>query len=250
MTTAFEDIAATDAYLRSTDATVAEVRSEGVVLDRTVFYARGGGQPGDTGWLQWSSGQARVTDTFKQGGTPVHVIEGDPPAEGTPVTAEIDWDRRHFLMRTHTALHAMSGIVWRDYGAKVTGGNMEPGVARMDFELESMSGEFGREVEAKLNQELAADRPVRVEFVPRSEALSDPDLIRTKVNLIPEIVDPIRVITIEGIDRQADGGTHVRSTGEVGAVRVVKTESKGKAFKRMRIELTQGAQGDPGDPAA
>jgi misacylated tRNA(Ala) deacylase len=250
MTTATEDIAATDAYQRSTDATVVEVRPEGVVLDRTVFYARGGGQPGDTGWLRWSGGQARVTDSFKQGGTPVHAIEGDPPAVGTPVSAEIDWDRRHVLMRTHTALHAMSGIVWRDYGAKVTGGNMEPGVARMDFELESMSGEFGREVEAKLNQELAADRPVRVEFMPRSEALSDPDLIRTKVNLIPESVDPIRVITIEGIDRQADGGTHVRSTGEVGLVKVVKTESKGKAFKRMRIELTQDAQGDPGDPVA
>jgi misacylated tRNA(Ala) deacylase len=117
---------------------------------------------------------------------------------------------------------------------------MEPGAARMDFELESMSGEFGREVEAKLNQELGADRPVRVEFLPRREALEDPDLIRTKVNLIPETVDPIRVITIEGLDRQADGGTHVRSTAEVGPVRVVKTESKGKAFKRMRIELVEG----------
>jgi misacylated tRNA(Ala) deacylase len=249
MTTASEDIPASDAYQRSTDAAVVEVRPEGVVLDRTVFYAWGGGQPGDTGWLRWNGGQARVTDTFKQGGTTVHAIEGDPPAVGSAVSAEIDWDRRHVLMRTHTALHAMSGIVWRDYGAKVTGGNMEPGAARMDFELESMSGEFGREVEAKLNQELAADRPVRVEFLPRNEALQDPDLIRTKVNLIPESVDPIRVITIEGIDRQADGGTHVRSTGEVGPVSVVKTESKGKAFKRMRIELTEDGPGDRGDPA-
>jgi len=232
-----EEIAATEAYERSIEATVTEVRPEGVVLDRTVFYSRGGGQPGDTGWLRWNDREARVTDTFRQGGQPVHVIEGDPPAVGTRVGAEIDWDRRHVLMRTHTALHALSGIIWRDYGAKVTGGNMEPGVARMDFELESMSGEFGREVEGKLNQELAADRPVRVEFLPRLEALEDPDLIRTKVNLIPESVDPIRVITIEGLDRQADGGTHVRSTGEVGAVSVVKTESKGKAFKRMRIEL-------------
>lgn len=237
MTTAPEDIAATDAYQSSTEALVVELRPEGVVLDRTVFYARGGGQPGDTGWLRWNGGEARVSDTFKQGGIPIHAIDGDAPAEGTAVTAEIDWDRRHVLMRTHTALHAMSGIIWRDYGAKVTGGNMEPGVARMDFELESMSGEFGREVEAKLNRELGEDRPVRVEFLPREEALRDPDLIRTKVNLIPEAVDPIRVITIEGLDRQADGGTHVRSTGEVGLVRVVKTESKGKAFKRMRIEL-------------
>jgi misacylated tRNA(Ala) deacylase len=240
MTTAAQDLAATDAYLRSTEASVLEVRPEGVVLDRTVFYARGGGQPGDTGRLVWDGGEVGVTDTFKQGGATVHAIEGDPPAIGTNVTAEIDWDRRYVLMRTHTALHALSGIVWRDYGAKVTGGNMEPGVARMDFELESMSGEFGREVEAKLNRELSEDRPVGVEFLPRDDAQADPDLIRTKVNLIPQAVDPIRVITIEGLDRQADGGTHVRSTAEVGRVRVVKTESKGKAFKRMRVELDRG----------
>jgi misacylated tRNA(Ala) deacylase len=240
MTATTEEMAATQAYERSIEATVKEVRPEGVVLDRTTFYSRGGGQPGDTGWLRWNDGEARVIDTHRQGGVPIHVIEGDPPPVEASVKAEIDWDRRHVLMRTHTALHALSGIIWRDYGAKVTGGNMEPGVARMDFELESMSGEFGREVEAKLNQELAADRPVSVEFLPRSEALEDPDLIRTKVNLIPESVDPIRVITIEGLDRQADGGTHVRSTREVGQVRVVKTESKGKAFKRMRIELVEG----------
>lgn len=244
MSAASASIAATDAYQRSTDATVVEVRPEGVVLDRTVFYARGGGQPGDTGWLRWEGGGARVSDAFNQGGVPIHAIEGDTPPVGTPVIAEIDWDRRHVLMRTHTALHALSGIIWRDYGVKVTGGNMEPGIARMDFELESMSAEFGREVEAKLNQELGADRAVHVEFLPRQEALQDPDLIRTKVNLIPETVDPIRVITIEGLDRQADGGTHVRSTGEVGTVRVVKTESKGKAFKRMRIELEPSVRRD------
>jgi len=141
-------------------------------------------------------------------------------------------------MRTHTALHALSGIVFTEHGAKVTGGNMEPGgVARMDFELEAISQEFGREVEARLNEALARDVPVHVLFLPREEALADPDLIRTKVSLIPDHVDPIRVIDIEGIDKQADGGTHVRSTGEVGTVRVVKTESKGKANKRMRIQL-------------
>jgi misacylated tRNA(Ala) deacylase len=153
------------------------------------------------------------------------------------VRAEIDWERRHLTMRIHTALHALSGIIWRHYGAKVTGGNMDPPSARMDFELDAITAEFGREVEARLNEALAADRPVHVRFLPRSEALADPDLIRTKVNLIPERVDPIRVIDIEGIDRQADGGTHVRSTAEVGPVRVAKTESKGRAFKRMRIEL-------------
>lgn len=232
-----EELCATDAYLRSCDATVVAVSEEGVMLDRTVFYARGGGQPGDTGALRWDAGEVRITDTLKHAGEVLHVLEGSAPAVGTPVTAEIDWDRRHTLMRTHTALHALSGIVFRDYGAKVTGGNMEPGVARMDFELEAISQEFGREVEQKLNAALEQDHPVQVSFLPRTEALADADLIRTKVNLIPEHVDPIRVIDIEDLDKQADGGTHVRSTAEVGRVRVAKTESKGKGFKRMRIEL-------------
>ena len=232
-----EELCATDAYATSCDAIVEQVTDGGVVLDRTVFYARSGGQPGDTGGLRWDLGDVRVVDTVKEGGTLLHRLEGDPPAVGAAVTAEIDWDRRHTLMRTHTALHALSAIVFRDYDVKVTGGNMEPGVARMDFELESIDAEFGREVQDKLNAELAADRPVRVSFLPRAEALADPDLIRTKVNLIPESVDPIRVIEIEGLDKQADGGTHVRSTAEVGHVRVAKTENKGKAFKRMRIEL-------------
>jgi misacylated tRNA(Ala) deacylase len=233
-----EPLYAEDAYLSSCEATVVDVRDEGVILDRTVFYPRGGGQPGDTGVLRWDGGLARVVDTVKLGGDIVHQVEGDRPLVGHGVTAEIDWGRRHLLMRTHTALHSLSGVIFREYGAKVTGGNMDDtGSARMDFELDGMSQEMGQEIESKLNQELAMDRRVHVTFLPRSEALSDPDLIRTKVSLIPDDVDPIRVIDIEGIDKQADGGTHVRSTGEVGVVRVVKTESKGKAFKRMRIQL-------------
>ena len=232
-----EELCAADAYLRSCGATIVAVSEEGVMLDRTVFYARGGGQPGDTGALRWDAGEIRITDTVKQAGEVLHVPEASAPPVGTRVTAEIDWDRRHTLMRTHTALHALSGIVFRDYGAKVTGGNMEPGIARMDFELEAISQEFGREVEQKLNAALEQDHPVHVSFLPRAEALADADLIRTKVNLIPEHVDPIRVIDIEGLDKQADGGTHVCSTAEVGRVRVAKTESKGKGFKRMRIEL-------------
>jgi len=234
-----DEVFSRDAYRATTEATVVEVREDGVVLDRTVFYARGGGQPGDTGTLRWDGGEARVTDTVKGGGEVLHVLDPQTPGPpvGTAVTAEIDWARRHTLMRTHTALHALSGIVFTDYGAKVTGGNMEPGVARMDFELDGISREFGREVEQKLNVALRNDHAVHVSFVPREEALADPDLIRTKVSLIPEHVDPIRVIEIEGVDKQADGGTHVRSTAEVGRVRVVKTESKGRANKRMRIEL-------------
>jgi misacylated tRNA(Ala) deacylase len=234
-----EEIYSTDAYARSCEATVVAISEDGIVLDRTVFYPRGGGQPGDTGILRSDGGTCAVTDTVKASGEVLHVVEGRPPAVGTRVSAEIDWERRLVLMRTHTALHCLSGVVFTEYGAKVTGGNMEPGVARMDFELASISVEFGREVEERLNARLAEDRPVRVTFLPRADALADPDLIRTKVNLIPEHVDPIRVIEIEGIDKQADGGTHVRTTSEVGRVRVVKTESKGKANKRMRIELAE-----------
>jgi misacylated tRNA(Ala) deacylase len=234
-----DDVYSRDAYLATTGASVTGLADEGVVLDRTVFYPRGGGQPGDTGTIRWEGGEGRVGDTVKRGADVLHVLEPGQPAPpvGTAVTAEVDWARRHRLMRTHTALHALSGIVFTDYGARVTGGNMEPGAARMDFELESISQEFGREVEEKLNTALAEDHPVHVSLLPRLQALADPDLIRTKVNLIPEQVDPIRVIDIEGIDKQADGGTHVRSTAEVGTVRVVKTENKGKGFKRMRIEL-------------
>src|SRR5262245_15413107 len=232
-----EELFSTDGYARSCEATVAEVHEGGLVLDRTVFYARGGGQPGDAGVIRWDGGTVSVADTFKRDGRVLHVLAGEPPPVGTAVTAEIDWVRRHTLMRTHTALHALSAVVFRDHDAKVTGGNMEPGVARMDFELEAIDAEFGKHVEDVLNAELAADRPVHVSFLPRIEALADPDLIRTKVNLIPESVDPIRVIEIEGLDKQADGGTHVRSTAEVGQVRVAKTENKGKSFKRMRIEL-------------
>ena len=234
-----DEIFSRDAYQHTAEATVVEVRDDGIVLDRTVFYARGGGQPGDTGIIRWPDGEAAVVDTVKSSGEVLHLLADGAtvPTAGTAVMAGIDWARRHVLMRTHTALHALSGIVFTDYGAKVTGGNMEPGVARMDFELEQISQEFGREVEAKLNTALQQDHAVHVSFIPRAEALADPDLIRTKVSLIPETVDPIRVIDIVGLDKQADGGTHVRSTSEVGSVRVVKTESKGKANKRMRIEL-------------
>ena len=235
---ATEEIAARDAYQARAEGHVDEVTPEGVVLDRTVFYARGGGQPGDVGVLSTPNGNVAVLDTVRSQGRIMHVVESPELLEpGMAVEGVIDWDRRYRLMRTHTALHALSGVIYRDFGAKVTGGNMEPGIARMDFELDSMSVELGRQVEEVLNAELVKGYPAEVIFMAREAALADPDLIRTKVNLIPEYVKEIRVIDIVGLDRQADGGTHVASTLEVGQIRVTKTESKGKANKRMRIEL-------------
>ena len=233
-----EEIAARDAYRARAEGQVEEIIPEGVVLDRTVFYARGGGQPGDIGILATPNGNVAVTDTVRSQGRILHVVDSPELLEpGMAVEGIIDWDRRYQLMRTHTALHALSGVIYRDFGARVTGGNMEPGTARMDFELDSMSVELGRQVEEVLNAELVKGYPAEVIFMAREAALADPELIRTKVNLIPEYVKEIRVIDIVGLDRQADGGTHVASTLEVGQIRVTKTESKGRANKRMRIEL-------------
>lgn len=232
------DLAAIDSYLTRAEGRVLEVVPDGVILDRTCFYARGGGQPGDIGLLRFDGGEATVVDTVRNQGRIVHVVEGEVrPEPGMEVEAAIDWDRRYLLMRTHTALHALSGVVWRDFAAKVTGGNMEPGEARMDFELDSMSVEFGQQVENTLNAELVKGYPAEIIFLSREVAMNDPDLIRTKVNLIPEYVQDIRVVDIVGLDKQADGGTHVRSTLEVGTVEVIKTESKGKANKRMKIRV-------------
>jgi misacylated tRNA(Ala) deacylase len=236
-----EELAPQDSYLSTAEGHVLGVAEGGLYLDRTVFYARGGGQPGDVGTITWDEGSVEVVDTVRQDGKPFHVVaEGSVlPDPGTAVEGVIDWERRYLTMRTHTALHALSGVIFRDFGAKVTGGNMTPGEARMDFELDSISVEFGNEVERRLNEELVKGYPTEIIVMAREIALQDPDLIRTKVNLIPEFVTDIRVVDIKGLDRQADGGTHVRSTLEVGRIEVVKTESKGKANKRMRIRVTE-----------
>ena len=226
-----------DAQLAEFDASITAVDGDRVDLDRTAFYPTGGGQPHDTGTLRWDGGQARVVEVRKEGDATWHRLEGDVPPPGTEVHGEVDWERRHQLMRTHTALHVLCGVIWNEWGTAVTGGNMEPLAARMDFEFDPLPEGFGPRIEELVNAELAADRPIEVTFLPRAEAVLDQDLIRTKVNMVPESVPEVRVVDIVGLDKQADGGTHVRSTGEVGRIRVVKTESKGKGNKRIRIEV-------------
>lgn len=238
-----------DAYARRLEARVLEVAADGpplVVLDTTPFYPGGGGQPADRGTiLRAADGRTWVVRAARRLGTEIaHELEptedGELPRAGDRVEVDLDWARRYALMRTHTALHALCGVVWRDYGALVTGGNMEPGSGRMDFEFERMGGDLVDEIEAKVNAELASGRDVRVAVLPRAEAFAIPDLIRTKVNLLPEGIDEIRTIEIVGLDLQADGGTHVSNTREVGGIRVTAYESKGRINKRIRIALADG----------
>ena len=245
MTPTGEQLCYVDAYARTAEARVAAVElgdATLLVLDRTVFYPGGGGQPSDRGLLiRTADGRSwTVRGARKAGGEIVHELEpggGDPPAAGDLVQVDLDWARRLALMRTHTALHALCGVVWRDYGALVTGGNMEPGSGRMDFEFERMSGDLVDAIESTVNDELAADRDVRVAVLPRAEAFAIPDLIRTRINRLPEGIEEVRTIEIVGLDLQADGGTHVANTREVGQIHVTGYESKGRINKRIRIEL-------------
>jgi misacylated tRNA(Ala) deacylase len=236
------EIFSVDAYCRSFGARVTEVDPDGgrLVLDRTAFYPGGGGQPHDLGTLSWagSPGPGHVERVARDAGRIWHWLDGpDLPATGSTVHGDIDWGRRYLLMRTHTALHILCGVMWADYQVAVTGGNMEPGEGRLDFELDGISAGFGHLVEARVNEEIGRGLDIRVDFIGREAADEDPALVRTKATLIPRVVDPLRVIDIVGLDRQADGGTHVANTAEVGHVTVVKTESKGRANKRIRIRL-------------
>ena len=234
------ELFATDAYRRSFDSAVLDVdRDQGrVALARTAFYPGGGGQPHDLGTLRWDSGTAPITKVKRDGGRIWHWLDTpELPDTGVEVYGELDWDRRHMLMRTHTALHILCGVIWTEFHVAVTGGNMDPGKGRLDFPLESMSTELGQSVERRINEEIAAAREVVVTFLGREVADEDPALIRTSANLIPAEIDPLRVIDIVGLDKQADGGTHVLSTAEVGSVAVTGTESKGKGNKRIRLEV-------------
>jgi misacylated tRNA(Ala) deacylase len=246
-----------DSYARQVVATVVASQpgaSGGgplVVLDRTVFYPGGGGQPADRGaFLRALDGRTwTVRAARRDGGEIVHELEpaeGEPPQPGDQLQMDLDWPRRHLLMRTHTALHTLCGVVWRDYGAQVTGGNMEPGLARMDFEFEHMQADLVEAIETTVNAELARGREIRVNVLPRDQAFAIPDLIRTKVNLLPPGIAEIRTIEIVGLDLQADGGTHVANTTEVGQIRVTGYESKGRINKRIRIALVDPGAGPAG----
>ena len=229
----------TDAYLKEFSARVVSQIEGGVVLDRTAFYPGGGGQPYDTGLLRSEDGRTRQVTRMKRAqGQPVHVLDGDDlPAVGDAVEGALDWDRRYQLMRTHTAMHVLCGVIWRDYGASVTGGNMEPLKGRMDFEFETMRAELVGAIEDAVNREVSAARPVTVDILPREEAFQIPDLIRTKINLLPEGIAEVRVVEIEGLDLQADGGTHVANTREIGPMRIVDYKSKGRINKRIYVEI-------------
>jgi misacylated tRNA(Ala) deacylase len=210
-----------------------------VALDCTAFYPGGGGQPNDTGWLLVDGVETPVVKVKRDGEHVWHWLAPDAPlpAVGTAVVGRLDWERRYALMRTHTALHILCGVVWRDYGAQVTGGNMEPLEGRMDFEFATLRAELVGEIEARCNAEIAAARDVRVQILPREQAFQIPDLIRTKINLLPEGISEVRTVEIVGLDLQADGGTHVANTREVGAIRVTDYKSKGAINKRIYISV-------------
>ncbi len=228
----------TDAYLKEFTAQVVGVDTEqhGVYLDRTAFYPGGGGQPADYGQLIAEDGT--VYQVIKGGRGNLHILNGEAlPAVGMAVKGVLDWERRYQLMRTHTAMHILCGVVWRDYGASVTGGNMEPLKGRMDFEFERMQKELVNEIEEHINVEVAAARDIRVNILPREDAFQIPDLIRTKINLLPEGITHVRTVEIVGLDLQADGGTHVRNTQEVGKLVIPEYKSKGGINKRIYLEI-------------
>ena len=226
-----------DATIQQFEAVVVAIHEDQIELDRTAFYATGGGQPHDTGLIRWQNTESSVDDVRTIEGRVWHRLNGDIPDIGMSVTGVIDQERRHNMMRTHTAMHILCGVMWQQWQRVVTGGNMDALSGRMDFELDKFPEGFTQEVETLCNAEVAANHPVEVSFLPRSEAILDRDLIRTKVNLIPDSVTDIRVVDIVGLDKQADGGTHVASTGEVGRIEITKTESKGRGFKRVRFVL-------------
>jgi misacylated tRNA(Ala) deacylase len=231
----------TDSYLQTFSAKVTgnDPENHAVILDRTAFYPGGGGQPYDNGWLTIEGQAFPLIRPKKAGEAVLHILAADAPLPipGIPVTGQVEWERRYKLMRTHTAMHILCGVIFRDYGASVTGGDMDPLQGRMDFEFETMHKDLVTRIEEAINLEVSRNLPVRVAILPREEAFQIPDLIRTKINLLPEGISRVRVVEIVGLDLQADGGTHVMNTSEVGRIRVVDYKSKGKINKRIYVEI-------------
>jgi misacylated tRNA(Ala) deacylase len=228
----------TDQTLREWDAVVLHSGADGIVLDRSAFYPGGGGQPPDEGVLLWGGVQTRIVGVRKEDDLVLIPAEDDPvPPPGATVRGAVADDRRTALMRTHSGLHVLCGVVFRDYGALVTGGNMEPLTARMDFDLPDLPDGFRDAVEAACNAEIGADRRIDVRVLPRAQAFQLPDIIRTATNLVPEDVAEVRIVDIVGLDQQADGGTHVASTRHIGKIEVAKIENKGRGFRRLRIRI-------------
>jgi misacylated tRNA(Ala) deacylase len=226
-----------DSYQTEFEAKVVEVQEQGIVLDKTAFYPGGGGQPSDNGVIRREGQNWQVTSVRRRERKIWHQLEGDPPEVGDALSGMLDWERRYQIMRTHTAMHVLCGVIWRDYGASVTGGNMEPLRGRMDFEFEQMRKELVQEIEASINVEVENARPVQTRTLDREEAFEIPDLIRTKINLLPAGITRVRVVEIVGLDLQADGGTHVANTSEVGPLRIVDYKSKGAINKRLVVAL-------------
>ncbi|GAA0568391.1 alanyl-tRNA editing protein [Actinomadura livida] len=227
-----------DQALREWEAVVLDAGPEGIVLDRSAFYPGGGGQPPDHGVLLWQGVQTRVAGVRKGDDLELIPVEGDPvPPVGTVVRGAVEDDRRTALMRTHSGLHLLCGVVFRDYGCLVTGGNMEPLTARMDFDLREVPSGFKQAVEDACNAEVEADRRIDIKTLPRAEAFEIPDIIRTATNLVPPEVQDVRIVDIVGLDTQADGGTHVGSTKQIGRIRVAKVENKGRGFRRIRLKI-------------
>ena len=229
-----------DSYLRAFDAEVIAVEEHSVALDQTAFFPGGGGQMADRGALFWDGRQLPLAGVSKRGDVVWHELAPEAevlPQPGATVRGMLDWDFRSRMMRTHTALHMLCGIIFRDFGAQVTGGQMYPDRARMDFAMPTFNTELVRDIEARVNEVVEADLPVKVAILPRDQAFAIPDLIRTKINLLPPGISVVRVVEIVGLDLQADGGTHVQSTREVGGMRVLRTENKGRENKRMEIAL-------------
>lgn len=231
----------TDAYQREFEAEVTAVSPDGAVaLDRTCFYPGGGGQPHDLGTLEVRGRSAAVSGVFLSGGRVFHQVDCEPPSIGTPVAGAVAWERRYALMRTHTALHILCGVIWRDYGRLSTGCAMQPASAHIDFDLDVLDAALVETIEESLRTEIAEARPVTVAIRPRAEAEKIPHLVRTKVNLLPRHLTELRIVEIEGLDMQADGGTHVANTSEVGDARIARYKSKGRENKRLYVELSPG----------